>query len=173
MESLDIVLRPHILSAEEFSQNVIKFFRERMDINGHQAKVLVQESQYRFCPYLMSEDLAGIYIEVLFSLFEVLQSVGQDIVRDSLEDFMGRKLRHYFFHTDDEQELPLRYPRYPEVSYCVDPLTGTPYSAESFYSPVLVLDFQFTRRILRYGGRFQFNFLQMQCSLICMLKTLA
>lgn len=172
---------PQIFTPTDFGEKVVEFFRSRLNdrVSDRAAvqcrmKEIIRHSREYFQSYLIVDEFADVYIEVLFSVFEGVTFTDSDFVRDCLEDFLFRKLRSYSIHSmDTEMDLPLRYPPAPDLPYDVDPSTGKSYSVERFYSPVLVLDLHLTQRLLRYGGRFEFDALQMHSSLFTVLRGLA
>lgn len=169
--------RPQLFTRTDFSENVVEFFRSRLNdgvSDQCRMKEIIRQSREYFQSYLIVDEFADIYIEVLFSVFEGVLFTDKDFVRDCLEDFMFRKLRRYSMHSmDTERDLPLRYPPVPGLPYDVDPSTGKSYSVERFYCPALVLDLHLTQRLLRYGGHFEFDVLQMHSSLFTVLRGLA
>lgn len=169
--------RPQLFTLTDFGEKAVEFFRSQLNdrvSDQCRMKEIIRQSREHFQSYLIVDEFADIYIEVLFSVFEGVLFTDKNFIRDCLEDFMFRKLRSHSMHSmETEKDLPLRYPPVPELPYDVDPSTGKSYSVEKFYVPVLVLDLHLTQRLLRYGCRIEFDVLQMHSSLFTVLRGLA
>lgn len=154
-----------VLSDEDFTEKLLCFFRnglknsfERTDLDQSE---LVRRSWDCFHPHFKVVRHEQIYVEMLFSVFEIFPFTHYSLICNVLDRFVFRRLDRYrFVRSELTGKLALVDSPPTFIHYYIDPLLEDTYSGDKFCSPALLLDFSAIKRLLRYGARFQINPLQ-------------
>jgi hypothetical protein len=171
---------PIFTPAEKFTKLLENYFRSHISKGPVDYVTLIRDAQRHFRRYLSRKYHAEIFREMLFSSFEITQCTDYKVMRKILEEFMYEKLKFgRFLRAEIQEILPvirsvsLFSSAYADIfpSY-IDSTTGLNYSVDFFYSPYLIFDLEATRRLLRYGSRFELSAHQRNCSIKSILKCL-
>jgi hypothetical protein len=165
------------MSDDRFEEELVSYFRysikNSLRSRHTDQRELVERSWNHFEQQLGVEENEDIYLEVLFSLFEIFPLTSPILIWKVLENFVLRKLdRFSYLKTELTQDLPLRLSPDCYIHYYLDPLEAERRSVDSFCSPTLLLDLSAVVRLLRYGSRFEMTPLQNRYCLTSILGCL-
>lgn len=162
-----VVQKSFVLNEDEFKESLLSFFKNGLKQSFQRRQLdqseLIRRSWVRFLPHMSNVKNEENYIEMLFSVFEIFPFTEYKLIQEALERFVLMKVYKYrLMKLEITRGLPIIEAPVNFIHYYVDLLQEDMYSANTYCSPALLLDFSLTKRIVRYGAQFKINHLNAQ-----------
>lgn len=160
----------NVLLDKDFTENLLYFFRNGLKDSLDRTKIdlleLVRRSWNIFKSHFKVVRHEEIYVEILFSVFELVHSKEYTLIRNALKIFLRRKIHKYFFvRSELTRNLARIASKVRVIHYYIDPFLKEMSTVDNYCSPALLLDFTAMKRLIRYGAQFKMNPLQTECCL--------